>query len=137
MAFDPASNAALLAQLVARALAGQLFFTTRTASRQDFTYIDHAIAKNFRPVSSSYTGRTIITWSAVYRSPAFNLMNQDGVTVAYVTGGLQRAFGPESYVCDTSNLSIATGMVLTWIKQQFDLFDEKSKAANLVPQMHP
>ena len=148
MSFDAATNAALLAALTARAVSNQFTFVTRAATAKDPAYIDHPIASRFRPVSLGYAQRSIVSWNAVYRSPSYNVPNPDG-SVAYVTGGLQRTFGlpygmpptlqgllDETVVCDTSNLLIAQGMLLQWAKQQFDLFDQRSKAANLVPQMH-
>jgi hypothetical protein len=147
--FDPASNAALQAQLLARAVAGQFTFTVRAATAKDPAYVDHPVGRYVRSSNPSYLGRTVISWSAVYRSPTANVLDPSG-KVAYTTGGVQRTFGnppgysqtqpasqPEMIVVDNAQSTVAQGMMLAWIKQQFDLHDQRSKNVGLVPQMHP
>jgi hypothetical protein len=148
-AADPASLAALQAQLTARAWLGQLSLVTRPATYKDPVYIDHPamVTAQMRSRSSTFAGRSVITWSATYRTPSYTVNGPPitdprtqqitGYGPGYQTGGLQRSFGPEQAVVDTSDLNLALAVMLQWIQQQFDLFDQRSKAANLVPQMHP
>ncbi len=131
MQFDPASVAALQATLLARAVAQQFAFTT-TATAQ--LYIQHYAVSAPRPVSSS---RVIITWSAVYRSPTSTVYQPDGKSVAYVTGGVERGFGPESIVVDAAQQLVGQGLLLQHAKACFDQHDQRMKNVGLVPQRLP
>jgi hypothetical protein len=136
--FDSATLASMQAALLARSVAGQFVFTTRAATVYDPLFISHAVAETVRPQTASYQQRSVVTWSAVYRSPAANVLNPDGKTVAYPTGGIERAFGPESIVCDTAQLSIAQGLLLQWATECFNKHDQRMKqGSGLVPQKVP
>jgi hypothetical protein len=149
--FDQATVTALLNTLTARSVAGQFALTTRAALVSDPNYLDHPIAPKLRSRSSSYTQRSVISWWAVYRSPVSTVYNPDGVTVAYQTGGVQRAFGNppgqtptmatlqwvETLVVDTSSLLVAQGLLLDWALTQFNMHDQRMKSIGMVPQLHP
>jgi len=129
--FDPITIAALEATLLARAAAGQFTFTTVPTTQW---FVQHYNVNAPRPVTSN---RVVITWSAVYRSPVRQVMNPDGVTVAYVTGGVQRSFGPESIVVDAAQTLIGQGLLLQHIQFCFDSHDQSMKNVGLVPQRLP
>jgi hypothetical protein len=119
--FDPASVAELQASVAARCIAFSL-----TAASTEQPYIDHAVAPGVRPVGSA--PHVLLTATATYRTPGAVLTDAQGLPSPpqVVYAGVQaQPFGPAGcqVICDASNQTVATGLLLQWLNAQFDLFD--------------
>jgi hypothetical protein len=147
--FDAASITALTSQLTARALVGQL---TVTVAGTALLYIANRVpgADLIKPKATD--SRVMVSVRATYRSPDRSVpIPTDNPGLAGwvqrydVAGGLQKDFGPVrdtngrtldplcfSVVCanDPAQVLIATGLVLDFMRMNFDRLDAQSNAGS-------
>lgn len=157
MTFDAPTVFALFVELAGRAHAGQFampveqILPSNRFPGQLPTFVEHPFVR-MRPRGPAPWAR--ISWWAVYRSPDKVrpvVATIDGLTGAQAVGqdvypGVQRTFGldqdgkpdkSDSVVVDVTDLLVAEGLMLLWIKQCFDLHDLRMAQASRPPQMVP
>jgi hypothetical protein len=95
--YDPASNAAALAALVARSDGASFVIGTSVTNRP---FVAHPLQQAVLPQTDLIY---LVTWSARYRS---------------------RPFG-DSLAIDYTDVDLGVGLLLEWAKTQFDGYDQR------------
>lgn len=147
--YTPATNAALLAQLTARAEFGQFTFVVGTTTQTP--YIEHprvhVRARGPKPWA-------LVSWWAVYRSPSTSIpvlgnVNNVGLAVVGqdVYAGVSRQFfgpairgqagGPDAVACDLTDSVVVQGLLLEYARDLFDQHDRRMQQAARPPAKFP
>lgn len=145
-AFDPASVAALLAQLTARAIVLEL-----TVEDTGIRYIPSRAVGADQAIPSGPPPYKLLTVTAVYRSPdrprsIYPDFSDRPALLALVppnaqpdvAGGVQRSFGPKGFqlVVDACCLDMGKAILLQFLSDNFDLHDLRMQGGRS-PQLVP